>query len=134
VKLLGVVGVAAVLLAGCGGQVAEDGELDVADGETSSAISSPDPGAAAAGDTGDGDDADEPTDKDCNDRDHEKHHKHHHHKFKVLDRLDGTKDRVITIASLPAGLPDRLIAKLHKLDANGDGLVTRAEVKAHRHR
>ncbi|MDB4938931.1 MAG: hypothetical protein JWP87_5903, partial [Labilithrix sp.] len=69
----------------------------------------------------------------CKDHDNDGHHKHHHHKFKVLDRMDGAKDKVITIASLPPGLPDRLIAKLHEIDTDGDGLVTRAEVKAHKH-
>jgi hypothetical protein len=138
------------VLAACGGKVdAADNELDVADDDsTSAAISSPDPGATAGGDTSEADDgdddgdrngagdddADEHTDKDCKDGDSGNHHHHHHHKFKLLDRLDGAKDKVITIASLPAGLPERLIAKLHKLDKDGDGLVTRAEVKAHKHR
>ena len=130
-KLFAVIGVAAVVLAACGGHVAADGELAVSDNDTtSSAISSPDPGET--GDGNDGDDADEKTDEDCNDRDREKHDHHHHHKFKVLDRMDGARDKVITIASLPAGLPERLFAKLHKLDTNGDGLVTRDEVKAHK--
>ena len=69
----------------------------------------------------------------CNDRDHDKHAHHRHHKFKVLDRIDGTKDHVITIASLPAALPARLIARLHAIDTDGNGLVTKDEVKAWRH-
>jgi hypothetical protein len=133
-KVLAVVGVAAVMLTGCGGAI-DESELAVNDDDaTSSAISSPDPGAGA----NDGDDADDEadeTDDDCKDgdrRDGDGHHKHHHHKFKVLDRLDGVKDKIITIASLPPGLPDRLLHKLQKLDTNSDGLVTRAEVKAHK--
>ena len=39
----------------------------------------------------------------------------------------------ITIASLPATLPARLIARLHEIDSNGDGIVTKAEAKAWEH-
>ena len=135
---LGVVGVAALVLAACGAPASDEHELDVDDTDaTSSALGSPDPGDGGeighAGDTDD-QDGDEPTDRDCTDREREKHHGHHHHKFKVLDRLDGAKDKIITIASLPPGLSERLIAKLHELDSDRDGLVTRAEVKARKHR
>ncbi len=137
-------GLAALSLAACGGEAADpDANLQVSDADTTSAaLASPDPGApATGGDTSDGeDDDDQQADNDgdhhkggkdhCNDHDHEQHKHHRHHKFKVLDRIDGTKDHVITIATLPAALPDRLIARLHKIDTNSDGLVTKDEVKA----
>lgn len=154
-------GLAALSLAACGGATADpDANLQVSDADTTSAaLASPDPGAAAAtgGETSDGEDDDgEHQDGDrqdgdhedgdgakgdhhkggkdrCNDRDHDKHAHHRHHKFKVLDRIDGTKDHVITIASLPAALPARLIARLHAIDTDGNGLVTKDEVKAWRH-
>jgi hypothetical protein len=66
----------------------------------------------------------------CNGNADEKHHQHRHHRFHVLDGLDGTKDRRITIASLPAGLPQRLLARLGEIDSNGDGVVTKDEAKA----
>ncbi|HEY8078895.1 MAG TPA: hypothetical protein VIF62_32410, partial [Labilithrix sp.] len=91
-------------------------------------------GALASSDTtGDGADANgDVGDHDCQDGDKDGHAHHHRHKFAVLDALDGVKDKQITIASLPAGLPDHLIAKLHAIDANGDGIVTKPEVKAFR--
>jgi hypothetical protein len=124
-----VVGVVALALSGCGGESTnDDDELQVDDStaNTSQAVSSPAPSGAGA--TG-GDDSDDPK-SDCNDHDHEKHRHHRHHFFKVLDRIDGTKDHQITIASLPASLPARLIARLHEIDTNGDGVVTKDEVKA----
>ena len=84
-----------------------------------------------------GDRADKDDDRDrgddhgeCNEDENEKHHHHRHHRFHVLDGLDGAQDHQITIASLPAGLPPRLIARLHEIDTNGDGVVTKAEAKA----
>ena len=69
------------------------------------------------------------------DRDHKKgdrdgHRKHTRKLFKLLDRLDGDKDGRIVIASLPAKAPPRLIAKLHEIDADGDGAVTKEEARA----
>jgi len=137
-----------------------DANLKVSDADTTSAaLASPDPAAGAAADTSDSEDDDGDNDgehgdndsdhqdgdrgakgakgdhrkagKDhCNDREHDQHKHHRRHKFKVLDRVDGTKDGIITIASLPAALPDRLIARLHKIDTDGNGLVTKDEVKA----
>ena len=151
---LSVAGFMAFSLAACGGAVAEpDANLQISDADTTSAaLASPDPG-----NTGEDADNDDDNDNDegegdrdgkgdhhkgdhhkggkhrCNDRDHDQHHHHRHHKFKVLDRIDGTKDHVITIALLPAALPDRLIARLHAIDTDGDGLVTKAEAKAWKH-
>lgn len=151
-------GLAALSLAACGGATADpDANLQVSDADTTSAaLASPDPAGAGAtgGEASDGEDDDgehqdgEHDDGDhedsdgakgdhhkggkdhCNDREHDQHKHHRHHKFKVLDRIDGTKDHVITIASLPAALPDRLIARLHAIDTDGNGLVTKDEAKA----
>ena len=153
--VLSFAGLAALSLAACGGETADpDANLQISDADTTSAaLASPDPAAAGAGatsgETNDGEDDDDDGDhqdrdgakgdhhkggKDhCNDREHDQHKHHRHHKFKVLDRIDGTKDHVITIASLPAALPDRLIARLHTIDTDGNGLVTKDEVKAWRH-
>lgn len=115
--------VSLVSLGACGGAVdssLDDDDLDI--DEADSALTSPDP----AGD----EDRQGEDDRDCRDGDRH-HHKHHlKHKWKVLDRLDGAHDHAITIASLPPGLPARLLEKLHKLDANGDGVVVKDEVKA----
>lgn len=149
---------AALVVAGCGGQAAtEDDGTEVNDARTRQAISSPQPsdtsdtstppgpsaGDDGARDDGAGDDherADKDDDRDrgddhadCNEDETEKHHHHRHHRFHVLDTLDGTRDRQITIASLPASLPARLIARLHEIDTNGDGIVTKDEAKAWEH-
>jgi hypothetical protein len=150
---LSLVGLAALSVAACAGQVDPNADLLVSDADTSSsALASPDPGAAGApgapgasdgeDDDGDHDDGDHhggkggkgdhpkgPKDH-CNGQEHGEHAHHRHHKFKVLDGIDGTKDHVITIAALPAALPPRLIARLHAIDTDGDGLVTKDEVKA----
>jgi hypothetical protein len=129
-------------LGGCAGQVEDDDDHEVTDLESSSEALTPDP--SGGGDQvdqtndGDGDKAGDPSergDKECDHRDgdHRKHRNHRHHKFKVLDRLDGTHDNAITIASLPADLPDRLMAKLAKIDKDHDGIVTKAEAKAWMH-
>jgi hypothetical protein len=139
-----VLGALASSVGGCAGHT--DTEVDdgteVSDAKmTSSAISSPDPaapsgGSGTSGEPGERADHDDDHDHgddhgECKgDGDHEKHHHHRHHRFHVLDALDGTKDNQITIASLPAGLPPRLIARLHEIDANGDGIVTKDEAKA----
>ena len=148
---------AALVVAGCGGQAStEDDGTEVNDAKTSQAIVSPQPaapsggGAAAeaddddherAGGEGSGHEAaDKDDDRDrgddhqeCTEDETEKHHHHRHHRFHVLDGLDGTRDHQITIASLPATLPPRLIARLHEIDANGDGIVTKDEAKAWEH-
>jgi hypothetical protein len=101
----------------------DDDDIEVSDAPTttSSALVSPDP-------------SDDPGAKGtCSEHDHEGHHHHRNHKFKVLDRADGAKDHVITIASLPSDLPDRLITRLHEIDTDGDGAVTKHEVHAWRH-
>src|SRR5689334_13486913 len=106
-------------LGGCAADVDDDDDgmvVDEAD-ETSSALTSPEPETSAD------------SDADCNDSDARDHKKHRKHKFKILDRLDGTKDRSIVIASLPEGLPEKLIAKLNKIDTDHDGIVTKAEAK-----
>lgn len=95
----------------------------------------PEPDDGAAGDN-DGD-ADDDHDKRDGRRKHERKHRHHH-LFKKLDRLDGTKDHQITIAALPPRVPAKLVDKLHEIDANADGVVTREEshdyCKTHGHR
>lgn len=120
--LLGVAAVGVLVLGGCGGKITNDSDLVISDNESGL-------GATGASEADDGDRADD----DCRDEDHDGHKHHRRHWFKVLDKLDGTRDKRIVIGSLPAGLPDRLIAKLQKLDRNGDGVVTRREVKGHRH-
>lgn len=76
-------------------------------------------------------DADTNDDGSCKDGDHD-HKGHGKHRFKVLDRLDGVRDHQITLAALPANVSARLLEKLHALDANGDGVVTKDELKARR--
>ena len=156
------VGLLALSVAACGGQTTTgDDGTEVNDAQIGQAVSSPDPsgpsaGASSAGATGDdgpgdgemdgdkdgqkGDHADKDDDRDrgddhgeCNEDENEKHHHHRHHRFHVLDGLDGTRDHQITIASLPAALPPRLIARLHEIDTNGDGIVTKDEAKAWSH-
>lgn len=127
------VGVLLTLAVGCAGASTANDDLEIDDlGSSESSLASPDPtgndttgedGAETGGEVGD---------EDCNDGDHRGHGKHHRHKFSALDKLDGTRDRNITIASLPAGLPERIFAKLAKIDADHDGIVTKAEVKAFR--
>jgi hypothetical protein len=125
-------------LGGCAGQIEEDDDHEITDLDSTTEGLTPDPAGGDQDDqTSDGHaDPSEHGDKACDDRDgdHRKHHNHRHHKFKVLDRLDGTHDNAITIASLPAGLPDRLLAKLAKIDKDDDGIVTKAEAKAWMHR
>jgi hypothetical protein len=53
-----------------------------------------------------------------------------HHLFRCLDRLDGQKDKTITIASLPARVPAGLVGKLHAIDTDHNGVVTKDEVRA----
>jgi len=112
----------AVSLGGCAADVDGDDDdgivIDETD-ETSAALTSPDPSSGADSDG-------ECTDADKDAQDHKKHRKH---KFKMLDRLDGAKDRSVVIASLPAGLSEKLIAKLNKIDTDQDGVVTKAEAK-----
>ena len=123
------------LLAACGGAVEENDQV-VSDAQSTSAgLASPDP-QGGGGDDRD-DDANDPEarhrgSRHCKDHDHEGHHHHRHHRFKVLDAMDGKRDGHITIANLPAGLPDRLITRLHEIDADGDGDVTWNEVAAWR--
>jgi len=150
ISSLGLVAALLTALAGCGGQAAseDDGTQvnDAAETKTSEAISSPQPaspsGGGSAGDPADDDHerADKDDDHDrgddheqCNEDEVGEHHHHRHHRFHVLDLLDGTHDRQITIALLPASLPARLIARLHQIDTNGDGIVTKAEAKAWEH-
>lgn len=133
---------AAIVFVGCAGHSGND-DLEVNDlGSTRDALATPAaPSPTTTGDdtTGDGEheDGSEVGDKDCRHGDKDGHGHHHRHKFSVLDALDGTVDHQITIANLPPGLPDRLLAKLHTIDADGDGIVTKTEVKAfrkqHRH-
>ena len=158
VVALSVAGFGALSLGGCGGEVAApEADLQVSDTDTTSAaLASPDPSAGTGGTSEADDDGDDDGDHrggpggkgdhkkgdhkkgdhekgdkgDCNDRDHGGHAHHRHHKFKVLDGIDGATDGVVTIASLPPALPARLIARLHKIDADGNGLVTKDEVKA----
>ncbi len=122
--------VASFALGGCAGEVTDEGD-DAGDLEISSSEE-----ALSVGDVVETSAAASPDEVDCNDDDDDdkdgKHHRRHHHrkhKFKLLDRLDGTKDKIITIAALPAGLPPHLLAKLAKMDTNHDGLVSREEVK-----
>jgi hypothetical protein len=79
------------------------------------------------GDKGDGDHDDVGN---CHEGDNDHHRGHHHHFFKVLDKLDGQRDHVVTLANLPSGLPPLLLAALEGLDANHDGVVTKDEAKA----
>lgn len=121
-----VFGVFAVALLACGGAVdneLDDDDLDIS--ELDAALTSPDPGAPGAQEDAEDDDG-----TDCRDDDRGGHKHHRRHKFKVLDRLDGAKDKTITIAALPPGLPERLLAKLRRIDADANGLVTKDEAKA----
>jgi hypothetical protein len=111
--------------AGCGGASGNQ-DLEVNDtGSTGAALQGP-------SDDTTGNSGSDVGDKDCKDGDHDGHARHHRHKFSVLDAMDGVKDGQITIANLPPGLPQRLIDKLHQIDTDGDGIVTKAEVKAFR--
>ena len=130
-KLVLAVAAVATALVGCSGASGNE-DLQVNDvGQAQGALAAP---APSGGDTtGDGADANgEVGDHDCQEGDKDGHDRHHRHKFSALDALDGVKDHQITIANLPPGLPDRLLAKLHAIDTNGDGIVTKAEVKAFR--
>ena len=69
-------------------------------------------------------------DRDCRDEDGKPKHGHRkHHLFKWLDRLDGDKDHRIVIASLPDKVPAGLIEKLHAIDSDKDGVVTKKEAR-----
>jgi hypothetical protein len=125
-----VTAIAMLALAACGGQAEGDDDLVIED--TESALS----GVESTNDADEDDVA--RGDDGCRDGDRDAHHHHRRHWFKVLDRLDGTKDKAITIASLPDGLPERLLLRLARIDANSDGVVTKKEAKRalrrHRHR
>ncbi len=144
----GLVAALSTALAACGGQAAsEDDGTQVNDAKTSEALSSPQPASPSGATDATGDAADEDHERADKDDDHDRgddheqcnedevgeHHHHRHHRFHVLDALDGTRDHQITIASLPATLPARLIARLHEIDTNGDGIVTKDEAKAWEH-
>jgi hypothetical protein len=114
----------------CGGE-AEDGDEDLVIDDTESALSGPE----VSDETDDADENGDRADDGCRDGDHDGHRHHRRHWFRILDLLDGTRDKTITIASLPQGLPDRLIARLHRIDRDDDGVVTKREAKrARRHR
>ena len=56
----------------------------------------------------------------CNEHERDGHKHHRKHEFKILDRLDGAKDHVTVIASLPPRA--HLRRKDHKKDhGKGDG-------------
>ena len=133
-----VVGLLALAAAGCSGEADNTDETEINDAKTASALSSPDPNPTDdQADRADHDDDDDHGDdkSDCkDDGDHAKHHHHRHHRFEVLDKLDGTHDREIAIASLPSALPPRLIARLHEIDTNGDGVVRRTRRRPGRRR
>lgn len=113
--------VAVLMVGGCGGETEDDDELVIDDSE-SALVENAD---------------DAPADDGCRDGDRDHHKGHHRHWFKLLDLLDGTRDKAITLAQLPDGTPDGLVAKLTKMDTNSDGIVTKREVKRalkrHRH-
>jgi hypothetical protein len=131
----------AIALGGCAGKVADEHQITEVD-SSGAALTSPAPADPAGGGstTGEGEDGEADDDGqqgghgdhecDGEERGHGKHHGHRRHKFKALDALDGNDDGAITIASLPADLPERLLAKLHSIDADGDGVVTKVEAKA----
>lgn len=133
---------AALSLGGCAGEDDDDDadalEVDETDSADSALSAGPNAGDDSDGAKTGGPDGNKADKGECRDDDHGGHKHHHKHKFKVLDRLDGAKDHTIVIAALPAGLPDRLIAKLHKIDADGDGAVSKDELKAalkrHKHK
>lgn len=115
----GLLGVTALVLGGCAGEVDDDDDVADDDLEVAEAVESElgvDPTMGPDG-------------RECAGR-HGRHHKKH--KWKLLDRLDGTKDKVITVATLPPNLPPKLLARLAEIDANKDGLVTKDEVRASR--
>jgi len=129
--------VCAVVLASCGGKV--ESQDDPVINDTQGGLAAPDPSGGGGGDSNAGDDDDSKADEGCKDGDRDGHKHHHKHWFRHLDKLDGTQDKQITIANLPDGLPDGLIKRLHQLDANNDGVVTKKEARhqwkawAHRH-
>jgi hypothetical protein len=119
-KLVSIVA-AGLLIAGCAGADAQPEEEELPSDVEASA------GTALMSEAqGEADDEDEGEARD------EHHHRHRLAKllFKLLDRLDGTKDKEIVLASLPAKVPAKLLEKLHAIDTNGDGIVTKAEAKA----
>lgn len=119
--------VAFLVLGGCGGQAEEDEDLVIDESES----------ALSGVESAEADDDSDRADDGCRDGDHDGHKRHRRHWFKILDLLDGTRDKAVTLAALPDGLPDRLVARLGKMDANADGIVTKKEVKRalrrHRH-
>src|SRR6267142_1705515 len=99
-----------LLIVGCAGANAQPEEEELpTDVESSagSALMTQAQGEADNEGDGDGEARD--------DRGEHHHHRHHLAKllFKLLDRLDGTKDKQIVLASLPATVPAKLIEKLH---------------------
>lgn len=100
------------------------------------------PAVTAAADTAnlaiDGDDANDPSER----LDSPKHEcrggKRHHHgrgknKFHHLDSIDGFEDGAITLDRLPDAVPAEMLAKLHKIDVNNDGVVTKEEARNAHH-
>jgi hypothetical protein len=122
------VSVIALSLGACGGATGDDPEVN--DANMAQAVT--DPATSTDADAGaNDDDQDRGDDKAaCSEHDGGHHHHHRHHRFHILDGLDGTEDDQITIASLPPSLPPRLIARLHQIDSNSDGIVTKDEAKA----
>jgi hypothetical protein len=133
-RILVVAGLLSVAsLVACGGAVDPSAETPSSD---ASDLSS-DFDTVGQGMTADVDPSHEATgehDHDCRDEDGRPKHGHRkHHLFKWLDRLDGDKDHRIVIASLPAKVPAGIIEKLHAIDADKDGVVTKKEAR-HRHK
>ena len=135
--LVSCLAVGALSIGGCGGLVEEDPDDDLPDDVATMAD-----GLATGVDPDDGDDDDDDRahgDRREGRRDGRKHgdrrHKHRQ-MFRRLDRLDGVKDGRITLASLPPNLPERLVARLARLDVDGSGDVSREEarVACHEHR
>jgi hypothetical protein len=124
------------LIAACSGATTSDVEGDLPEDFDDSAAAlavEPEPDDSLSDDDDDRDDnGDHHKDKDKEKREgkHKKKHRHHH-LFKKLDRLDGDKNGAIVIASLPARVPPRVLEKLHEIDTNDDGIVTRAESHEH---
>lgn len=121
-KLLVLVAFAAAAVA-CGGKAdtneSADGDFQIDEAGSSLVSDAPDDDGASDGADG------------CQKGDHD-HKGHRKHRFKALDLLDGVRDRQITLAALPADLSPHLLEKLHALDANTDGVVTKDEMKARR--
>jgi hypothetical protein len=123
-QLLIAFSIASVSLVGCGGSTDSEVDDDVdlpADFDSVTEGLTVDPADEAS------------EDHDQDDREHHgkpRHGRRLHNLFKRLDRADGTKDGTIVIASLPERFPKGLIMKLQRIDGNGDGIVTKDEVRA----